>query len=168
VDKSKPPANGFIAAQDPSTDLAEGLLIAPGSNSTAKILFLPSAPPLNAKDTLYWGIWTLNVGDPNFGVHILNFTGTVGAHTGGPLLADKTARYQWLGCYQDNINAHIETTKYINTNKNQNALCQNQSLSVGFAFAGTELVNECYVGNTIPDPALKVLDSQCSYQCSGE
>lgn len=168
VTKSKPPIGGVLFAANPDTDFSEGLGIAPGSSSNANILFEPEPPVLNSNDELFSAVWTLNTNDPNFGVHVLNFSGTVTSTKTGPMTPDGNALYQYLGCYQDNVNIRIESTGYTNININTNGLCQNQSYAAGAVFAGTEYMQECWVGNVIPNPSLLVSDNLCNYQCVGD
>lgn len=167
VTKSKPPIGGVLFAQDPTDDFSEGLGIAPGSSSNATILFAPQVPVVNSPDQSYSAIWTLNTNDPTFGVHILNFTATSKAIKTGPLTLTGTPLYEYLGCYQDSVTARIEKTGIIST-INTNGLCQNQSYATGTIFAGTEYVQECWVGNAVPSPSLLVSDAMCNYQCNGD
>jgi hypothetical protein len=183
VTKSKPPITGVLYANNPSTDFSEGEVIAPGNSTTATVTFEPGAPILNS-DGIYSATWTLNTNDLNFGVHVLNFTGTVITNKTGPLLPNGNSLYQYLGCYQDLTNGRIEAKGYVNTGINSNGLCQNESYAAGFVFAGTEysksiygswmeftdpiIVNECWVGNVIPPASVLAADSECDYTCSGD
>jgi len=167
ITKSKPPEGGVLFADNPDTDLSEGLAILPGDSATAAISFEPGPPILNSPG-VYSAFWTLNTNDLNFGVHVVNFTGTVITNKTGPILPNGQARYQYLGCYQDNTALRIESKGYVNTGINTNGLCQNQSLAYGAVFAGTEYQQECWVGSVIPSPSLLLDDSQCNYQCVGD
>lgn len=170
ITKSKPPEGTVLFANNPDTDLSEGLAIPPGSNSSATISFEPGAATLNADDVIYSGIWTLNTNDLTFGVHVLNFTGTVRANKTGPLTPDGRALYKYLGCYLDNVNGNrLEANQFVNPNTNTNGLCQNQSYTSGAVFAGTEYMQECWVGSVIPDKSqLAASDSLCAYPCDGD
>jgi hypothetical protein len=168
VDKSKPPIGGVIFAENPDTEFTEALSIAPNASSTATVLFQPAAPVLNSPNKQYSALWTLNTNDVKFGVHVVNFTGTAISKKAGPMKANGDALYQYLGCYQDSVNFRIEAKGYQNPNVNTNGLCQNQSYAAGAVFAGTEYQVECWVGNVIPSPSLKVSDSLCNYQCAGD
>jgi len=168
IDKSKPPIGGVIFAENPDTELTEVTHIAPNASATATVLFQPAPPVLNSPNVQYSALWTLNVNDVNFGVHVVNFTGTVVSKKAGPMTANGNALYQYLGCYQDNQNFRIEAKNYENTGINSNGLCQNQSYAAGDVFAGTEYMVECWVGNVIPNPSLKVADALCNYQCAGD
>jgi len=168
VDKSKPPIGGAIFAENPDTEFTEALSIAPNSSATATVLFQPPIPVLNAPDSHFNALWTLNTNDVNFGVHVVNFTGTAISKKAGPMTANGNALYQYLGCYQDSVNVRIEAKGYQNANQNTNGLCQNQSYAAGAVFAGSEFQVECWVGNAIPNPNLKVSDALCNYQCAGD
>ncbi|KAE9379342.1 WSC-domain-containing protein [Stipitochalara longipes BDJ] len=168
IDKSKPPIGGAIFAQNPDTELTEVTQIAPNASATATVLFQPAPPILNSPNVQYSALWTLNVNDENFGVHVVNFTGTVVSKKAGPITANGNALYQYLGCYQDNVDFRIEPQGYQNPNVNTNGLCQNQSHAAGAVFAGSEYVVECWVGNVIPNPSSKVSDALCNYQCAGD
>jgi hypothetical protein len=137
VTKSKPPIAGVLFADNAYTDFSEGLMIPPGANSSATVTFEPGPPILNSNG-VFTAQWTLNTNDLNFGVHVLNFTGTVITNKTGPLLPDGSALYQYLGCYQDNVNLRLEARSTVNTGTNTNGLCQNQTHNAGLIFAGTE------------------------------
>jgi hypothetical protein len=169
VTKSKPPEGTVLYANNPNTDLSEGLVISPGSNSDATISFEPGPSVLNADNIVYSGTWTLNTNDLTFGVHTLNFTGTLVSAKTGPMTADGKALYKFLGCYQDNVNGlRIESQQeYVNAN-NTNGLCQNQTYSNGAIFAGTEYMQECWIGSVIPPPSQVASPVQCNYLCPGD
>ncbi|OCL10625.1 WSC-domain-containing protein [Glonium stellatum] len=168
ITKSKPPTGSFLGATNPTTDLSEGLAILPSGQSTATVYFQPGSAYLNADPVVYSGAWTLNTNDLSFGVHVLNFTGTLAPPRVGPLLSNGLARFKYLGCFQDGAAARIESTQIINVN-NTNGLCQQQGLTAGFPFAGTEYQTECWVGYTIPSASAKVADSKCAtYTCPGD
>jgi WSC domain len=168
ITKSKPLEGTELGATNPDTDFSEGLPIVPGDYAIASVLFSPTASVLNAPNVYYSGTWTLNTDDLTFGVHVLNFTGTVVSTKTGPMTATGSALYQYLGCYQDFINnVRIEPQEYANVN-NTNGLCQTQAYNFGAIFAGTEYMTECWVGSVIPSASLLVADSYCSYACAGD
>jgi hypothetical protein len=167
IEKSKPLEGTILRAMNPTSDLYEGLAIAPGTSSSAAILFSPGVSVLNANPIIYSGTWTLNTDDLTFGTHTLNFTATLVAPQVGPLI-NGHAQFQYLGCYQDNVNIRVEQQLYDNVN-NTNGLCQQQALAFGAVFAATEYTTECWVGTSIPSSSLLVEDSLCStYLCSGD
>jgi hypothetical protein len=168
ITKSKPPVGSVLGATSPNTDFSEGLAVAPGGKTTATVYFQPGQPVLNSPPIVYSGAWTLNTNDLTFGVHVLNFTGTLAPPQVGPLLPNGTARFQYLGCFQDTMGARIEPTEVSNVN-NTNGLCQQQAFAANLPFAGTEFQTECWTGSTIPAASLKVADSKCTgYTCPGD
>lgn len=168
ITKSKPLEGTELGATNPDTDFSEGLAIVPGDYELASILFSPGASILNADDVHYSGTWTLNTDDLTFGVHVLNFTGTVVSTKTGPVTAQGNALFKYLGCYQDYINnVRLEPKQYISTN-NTNGYCQTQGQAYGAVFAGTEYQTECWVGSVIPASTTLVSDSYCSYSCAGD
>lgn len=169
ITKSKPPEGTVLFAENPNTDFSEGLVIPPGGNATATVTFEPGAAVLNADDIVYSAIWTLNTNDLTFGVHVVNFTGTLVSNRTGPMTANGQALYQYLGCYQDLVNGvRIEPNGFGNGKSNTNGLCQNQSYASEDVFAGTEYMQECWVGSLIPNSSLLVSDSLCNYLCNGD
>jgi hypothetical protein len=168
VDKSKPPLGSVLGAENPSTDLSEGMVIAPGKSTTAAVFFTPGASQLNSDPVVYSGAWTLNVNDLSFKVHVLNFTGTLQGKVVGPTLPNGSPRFKYLGCYQDSSTARIETTQFTFVN-NTNGLCQSQAVTSKAVFAGLEYKSECWVGRAIPPDSSKVADYNCQgYLCAGD
>ncbi|KAK0100032.1 hypothetical protein ONS95_013153 [Cadophora gregata] len=167
VTKSKPLEGAELGATNPSTDFYEGQTILPGKSAIASILFSPGAAILNADDVTYSGAWTLNTDDQTFGVHVITFNGVVTSKKTGPLTSSGQSLYKYLGCYQDYVNNVRLEPKQINNASLTNGWCQSQALAAGVVFAGTEYMTECWVGNVIPSPTLKGLDSQCAYTCGG-
>ncbi|KAK3944151.1 WSC domain-containing protein [Diplogelasinospora grovesii] len=168
MDKSKPPLGKFLGAENPNTDLSEGMVIRPGKSATATMFFSPGSAVLNSDPVVYSGAWTINVNDLTFGVHVLNFTGTLVGKQVGPALANGNPRFKYLGCYQDSTTARIETTQS-NIANNSNGACQQFAVTSKAAFAGTEYTTECWVGRNIPPVSLRVDDYLCqNYICPGD
>ncbi|KAK0125522.1 hypothetical protein ONS96_009359 [Cadophora gregata f. sp. sojae] len=168
ITKSKPPEGVILGAANPNTDFSEGLTIAPGKNLSAVVYFKPNSGALNADPITYSAAWTLNTNDLTWGVHVVNFTGTLAPARVGPLLPDGSSRFRWLGCFVDNNAARIET-KMINNAANTNGLCQEQALTAGSPFAGTEFKTQCWSGAVIPSVSLQVADLKCAnYACPGD
>lgn len=168
ITKSKPPEGVILGAANPNTDFSEGLSIAPGNNLSAVVYFKPGSGALNADPVTYSAAWTLNTNDLTWGVHTINFTGTLAPAIVGPLLADGTPRFRWLGCFTDGNAARIETQTFTNVN-NTNGMCQQQGLTGNAAFAGTEFKNQCWIGSNIPPISAQVADSKCAnYACAGD
>lgn len=101
ITKSKPPIGTVLGATNPASELSEGLGIAPGNQSSAIVYFQLGQPVLNSDPVVHWGAWTLNTNDLTFGVHVLNFTGTLASRQVGPLLPNGKARFNYLGCFLD-------------------------------------------------------------------
>jgi hypothetical protein len=168
ITKSKPLEGTVLGATNPETDFSEGLSIVPGGSELASILFSPGASVLNADSIFYSGTWALNTDDLTFGVHTLNFTGTLESVQTGPLATDGTAIFKYLGCYQDYVNnVRLEPEEYVNTN-NTNGLCQTQGKAYGAVFAGTEYMTQCWVGSVIPASTALFADTYCTYECAGD
>ena len=168
ITKSKPLEGTELGATNPDTDLSEGEAILPGQSAVGTVLFSPAASVLNGDNVYYSGTWTLNTNDLTFGVHVVNFTGTVISAKVGPKSSNGGALFRYLGCYLDYVNnVRLEAKEYVNTN-NTNGLCQTQAQTYGAVFAGTEYMTECWVGSVIPSSSLKYADSLCSYTCAGD
>ncbi|KAK3378034.1 WSC domain-containing protein [Podospora didyma] len=168
VDKSKPPLGSVLGATNPSTDFSEGQVIRPGKSGSAAVFFTPGSASLNSDAVIYSGAWTLNVNDLSFGVHVLNFTGTLQGTQVGPTLPNGLPRFKYLGCYKDSPAARIETTM-TNLASNSNGACQQYAITSKASFAATEYTTECWVGRNIPAPGLKVADYLClNYICPGD
>ncbi|KAF3929676.1 hypothetical protein AA313_de0203007 [Arthrobotrys entomopaga] len=138
ITKSKPPGDTEIFATSMAADLYEGQNIPSGhcANGTVKfqpVPLVPNTDPYPVSDT-----WVLNVNDLDFGVHDVAFQGVAQARQLGPLMPDGTARFRYLGCYQDGVNGRLFPK---NTNLNNNAtvgLCASTGLSNNYIFAGTQ------------------------------
>jgi hypothetical protein len=170
ITKSKPPggSGAVIGATNPTTDFSEGLIISAGKSVTASVYFTPPNPQLNSDIIYYSAEWTINVNDLLFGVHILNFTGTLISPQVGPLFANGSAQFKYLGCFEDSTNKRIESKVQTSPN-NTNGLCQNNALASGYPFAGTEYQTECWIGTAIPAANLAAANTQCTgYQCAGD
>ena len=82
IDKSKPP-NGVFHISDP-TELHESQQIAPGACAYGTVLMVANTEEYNEPDLLLNNTWTLNTNDLNFGVHVVEITGTVVSNKVGP------------------------------------------------------------------------------------
>jgi hypothetical protein len=170
ITKSKPPggSGAIIGATNPTTEFSEGLIISSGKSATASVYFTPPNAQLNSDPKYYSAEWTINVNDLLFGVHVLNFTGTLLSPQVGPLFNNGSAQFRYLGCYKDSTGQRIEPNSQ-NSPNNTNGLCQNNALTSGYAFAGTEYQTECWIGAAIPPANSKAPDSQCTgYKCPGD
>lgn len=74
-------------------------------------------------------------------------TGVVHDKQVGPLKADGSARYLYLGCYKDGTAGRIlPKAVYTDTTTNENGKCLTASLAGGYIFAGTQYAQECWAG----------------------
>lgn len=168
ITKSKPPEGTYLGATNPEGDLAEGLEISPGSNTTGTVYFEPPTAQINGGATVYAAAWTLNVNDVSWGVHVLNFTGTTEAEQVGPELSDGSPRFKYLGCYLDSTVTRIESSS-VTSDDNSIGFCQNEAYENTAAFAGVEFADQCYWGDAIPSSSLLATDANCeSYTCPGD
>jgi iron transport multicopper oxidase len=123
--------------------------------------------------------WTLNTDgldakNPTqpFGVHDVQIDVTIVSRQVGPLLANGTARYQWVGCFQDTIlgrNLATQVNSAAQQLTNTNEQCQSLCYSSGYALAGTEYQKECWCGNSVtyPQSFNNASQTPCTFSCSG-
>ncbi|KAI9892350.1 MAG: hypothetical protein M1814_001551 [Vezdaea aestivalis] len=172
ITKSKPPEGAELGAVNPTGDLSEGLLIAPGESAIGPVLFAPIPRPDNQAPIPVNGTWTLNTDDLTFGVHVIFFHGLATTTQRGPLLPDGTSRFKYLGCWQDAQSGKGRLLPSLKNNgaNNTNDLCQKQALADGYIFAGTQYHVECWRGNTPPDMQWYHAESErkCTWTCSGD
>lgn len=167
ISKSKPPMGDALGAENPTNDFSEGLVISPGKDAFGTVYFSPPRAFLNSDPVTYSGVWTLNVNDLTWGVHALNFVGTVQGKVVGPLLASGLPRFKYSGCYLDSTGNRIEAVNTPNAT-NTNGGCMSTAVKNNVVFAAVEYQTECWTGNKIPDPSRLVADYNCdSYLCPG-
>lgn len=75
--------------------------------------------------------------DLTFGVHDVLVTADIVTKSVGPLLANGTSRYTYLGCYYDG-GGRLLAKQYPNNDQNENGVCQTTCYNAGYTFAGTE------------------------------
>lgn len=167
VTKSKPPL-GVIRALSAGIDFHEGQKIAVGECAYGTVLFNPLNEPPNIPDFVVSDTWTLNVDDLGFGVHEVVIKGTVHDRIVGPTNPDGSARYQYLGCYQDQ--PRLLPKAIYPAGQQENARCQNACMAAGYVFAGTEYHTECWCGNTPPPGSRFYPESEkrCTFSCSSD
>ncbi|KAI9674851.1 MAG: hypothetical protein M1829_003591 [Trizodia sp. TS-e1964] len=147
ITKSKPPG-GDIRATAAGIDLHESQQIAPNDCAYGTVLFGPNVEPVNVADNPESNTWTLNTDDPNFGVHIVNITGTVVDRQVGPLINGK-ARFQYLGCYQDGTNGRVLPAGQGTSATRENGECQQTCLNLGYTFSGTGMLPPSELRNAL-------------------
>ncbi|KZF19452.1 WSC-domain-containing protein [Xylona heveae TC161] len=169
ISKSKPPL-GVIRATAAGIDLHETQTIPVNECATGTVMFAPNIEPPNVPDFTVTNTWTLNTDDPNFGVHVVQIQGVVHDRIIGPTLANGSARYLYLGCYQDGTNGRLLPQEPYESQDNTNDLCQTTCLSQGYIFAGTEYQDECWCGNNPPPSSLFHDESEalCTFACAGD
>jgi hypothetical protein len=147
---SKPPFgdSGIVGAVN-NVDLAEGTIIYAGQNAAAAMYC--SVPKSQVNVPAYNGSanWTMNLGDPNFGLRKIMFfcnavseqlgpgaSTTNGTTTGTPI-------FEYVGCFQDSTaNRQLETQIYDDQTNNTNEKCMAACQAKGWIFAGTEYQSE--------------------------
>ncbi len=170
IEKSKPPVDGSsIYATNPLGDLTEGLVILAGSNQSAQVVLNAPGSQVNVPPYQVNGTWVLNVDDPAFGgVQFVDMHGTVVAPQIGPLLPDGTAKYKYLGCFNDPAtNGHL--LPFFSYSQNMTIpACLNGAAGQTAPFSGLEYASECYSGTAIPPKASIIEDGLCSMPCAGD
>jgi iron transport multicopper oxidase len=141
ITKSKPPLDPELFAARPLTDLHEGQTIDINTCALGEIDIVPAAAVINQPPEVLADVWVLNTDglkpDGNYsGVHDVQIKASIIRRQIGPLLPDGTARYKYLGCYQDQ--GRILPKAFPGGQSNDNAYCQSTCLSKGYNFAGTE------------------------------
>jgi iron transport multicopper oxidase len=74
--------------------------------------------------------------DVTFGVHDVVVQANIVTRQVGPLLANGSAEYLYLGCYSDGSGRQLQ--KQYNIASNENGVCQTTCFNAGYKFAGTE------------------------------
>ena len=166
VTVSKPPFGvpGIIGAQN-QVDLGEGTTLAAGQSATANLFCSVPKSQVNIDSYSGSATWTLNVGDPNFGKQFINFTCNAVAEQVGPLYANGSAKYRYVGCYKENNPGRQLATQLYGSADNTNDKCIASCAALGYTFAGTEYQRECWCGNNIP--ILQTKEADCDFACTG-
>ena len=154
--------------RDP-TSLHESQTIPVGTCAYATVLFVTNAENPNEPDQVYANTWTLNTDDLNFGVHVVEITGTLVSRKVGPTNSTGNAVYTYLGCYIDNApSGRLLPSQQYADNNNDNGRCQTDCATGNFIFSGTEYQTECYCGNRPPPSSYAADEASCSFACSGD
>jgi len=170
IDKSKPP-NGVFHISDP-TELHESQQIPVNSCAYGTVLMVANTEEYNLPDLVLNNTWTLNTNDLNFGVHVVQITGTVVSTKVGPVNSTGQNVYSYLGCFHESTSGpRLFPNEPVGPNQNNtNSNCQTTCFNAGqYAFAGTEFGTECWCGN-IPPPLANqdTLDIYCNFACPGD
>lgn len=137
ITKSKPPIQPELTATNPLTDFHEGQFIDIDSCYSAEVDIIAASQGVNRPAHVVSDLWILNTNDLTFGVHDVKITANIVTRQVGPLLADGTSRYLYLGCYFDG-GGRLLQKQYNNKDGNENGYCQATCLANGYKFAGTE------------------------------
>ncbi|CZS96609.1 related to beta-1,3 exoglucanase precursor [Rhynchosporium agropyri] len=168
ITKSKPPVGTELLAPNSFTDLHEGQFIDVNACALGQVSIV--AAPLGVKrpDHKVSDVWILNTDDVTFGVHDVAITANIITQQVGPLLANGSSQYMYLGCYWDGGGRLF--SKGQNSASNENGWCQKQCSAGGYRFAGTEYHTECWCGNT-PPTYLRYTEEKvkkCAWSCPGD
>ncbi|APA14815.1 hypothetical protein sscle_13g095850 [Sclerotinia sclerotiorum 1980 UF-70] len=172
ISKSKPP-NGVFHISDP-TELHESQQIAVNDCAYGTVIFSANVEEYNKPDLLLNNTWTLNTDDVNWGVHVVEITGTVISKKVGPINSTTGQTiYNYLGCFQESTTGPrlLPNQGYTpNVTVNDNDMCQEACYGLAqYSFAGTEYTSQCWCGNTPPPLAAQdVTDALCNFACPGD
>ncbi|CAD6446517.1 86c7ab1a-b181-4c17-907e-67653ddef4d4 [Sclerotinia trifoliorum] len=172
ISKSKPP-NGVFHISDP-TELHESQQVAVNDCAYGTVIFSANVEEYNKPDLLLNNTWTLNTDDVNWGVHVVEISGTVISKKVGPINSTTGQTiYNYLGCFQESTTGPrlFPNQGYTpNTTANDNNMCQEACYGLAqYSFAGTEYTSQCWCGNTPPPLAAQdVTDALCNFACPGD
>lgn len=169
IAKSKPPIQTELQAENPTSDLHEGQIIAVNDCAYGPIDISSTPESPNVPDHVVSDTWTLNTDDLNFGVHEVKISANIVSRRLGPTNADGSPIFQYLGCYYDGQGRNL--LKLFNLGAaNDNDACQRQCYLNNYRFAGTEYHTECWCGNTPPTSAkyTPVSAKKCTFGCAND
>lgn len=168
ITKSKPPIQAELLAPNAGVDLHEAQNIDVNTCATGQVSIISAPLGVNRLDHTVSDVWILNTDDLNFGVHDVQITANIRTRQVGPILANGSAEYLYLGCYYDGSGRLL--TKQFNNAANENGACQTTCFNAGYKFAGTEYHTECWCGNTAPTALRYYADSlkKCAFSCPGD
>ncbi|KAK1487356.1 WSC domain-containing protein [Colletotrichum tamarilloi] len=177
---SKPPATPQLFALNPTAELTEGTQVAAGTCAIGSVGIHAAPVQPNHPSQALKALWTISSdgNDPTTGqasgLHNIAFSGTVVSKQVGPLLTNGTARYQWVGCFQDTSSAGRNLQTSVNTADQQktNTLqqCQTLCLAKGYILSGVQYHQECWCGGSIKTPSTYRSESLnlCTFDCTGD
>lgn len=146
VTKSKPPGVGAI--QVIGFPFPEGDGIEPNETHYASLVFSPPIVPLNSPPRPFQESFTLNTDDLDFGVRDIQLIGSAVSDQRGPLLANGTAQYRYLGCFNQNTHPIVpRTVQLIDGGSMENGMCQKFCYGKGYIYATTNYFRECKIFN---------------------
>ncbi|KAF7950917.1 uncharacterized protein EAE97_002469 [Botrytis byssoidea] len=169
ISKSKPP-NGVFHVSDPA-ELHESQQIAVNDCAYGTVIFSANVEQYNKPDLVLNNTWTLNTDDVDWGVHVVEITGTVISKKVGPVNSTTGQTiYNYLGCFQEsNIGPRLLPNQgyTLNVTANSNNMCQEACYGLAqYSFAGTEYTSQCWCGNTPPPLASQdPTNALCNFAC---
>lgn len=164
---SKPPfgLSGIVGAAN-NIDLAEGTSLAPGESETAALYCAVPKRQVNLPSYSGNATWTINTntGDDS-GKQVIEFVCNAVSEQVGPVFANGTAQYGYLGCFkEDNPGRQLSVQVYASA-ENNNGRCLTACHDRNYIFAGTQYHSECWCGNALP--IQKSNENDCNFPCSG-
>ncbi|TEY50792.1 hypothetical protein BOTCAL_0272g00040 [Botryotinia calthae] len=169
ISKSKPP-NGVFHISDP-TELHESQQIAVNDCAYGTVIFSANVEQYDKPDLLLNNTWTLNTDDVNWGVHVVEITGTVISKKVGPVNSTTGQTiYNYLGCFRESTIGPrlLPNQGYTpNVTANNNNMCQEACYGLAqYSFSGTEYTSQCWCGNTPPPLASQdPTNALCNFAC---
>ncbi|RDW79993.1 hypothetical protein BP6252_04631 [Coleophoma cylindrospora] len=169
ITKSKPPVQPELLAPNAGVDLHEAQTIDVNSCALGAVSIVAAPLGVNRLDHTVSDVWILNTDDTTFGVHDVQITANIKTRQLGPLLANGSAEYLYLGCYYDGGGRQLSKMFNIGST-NENGICLQTCFNAGYKFAATEYHTECWCGNTAPSAAKFTADSlkKCAFSCPGD
>jgi WSC domain len=167
VTVSKPPFGvpGIIRANN-QIDLGEGTTLGPGESATATLYCAPPKSQVNVNAYSGTAVWTMNLGDPNFGKQVIQFFCNAVSEQYPPLNPiTQQGIYRYYGCFKENNPGRQLQTQVYGAPDNRNGKCIAACSAAGYIFAATQYNSECWCGNY--RPKLVVDEKNCNFPCSG-
>jgi hypothetical protein len=137
-----PVGTGGIIGAENTVDLAEGTSILPGQFEEATLFCSVPRSQVNVDSYNGTAVWIMNTGDPSFGKQAIQFYCQAVAEQVGPLRANNTALYRYIGCAKENNPGRQLQTQLWGKTDNTNGMCQNACYAAGWTFAGTQYEKE--------------------------
>ena len=166
VTVSKPPFGvpGIIGAVN-DVDLTEGTSLSANQSATASLYC--SVPKSQFNVDAYNGTttWTLNTGDPTMGKVFIPFFCQAVSEQVGPLAANGSAIYRYDFCAIENNPGRQLSNFLFASQNNTNEACITACAQGGYKYCGTQYVQECWAGNSVPIQS--TLERDCNYACTG-
>jgi len=136
---SKPPFGvpGIVGAVN-NIDLGEGTIIAAGQSMTATLYCSVPKSQYNVRAYPGSAQWVMNTADVDLGKQTMNFRCTAVAEQVGPLFANGSARYGYVGCYRENNPGRQLAYQAYGDARNTIDRCVNLCANAGWTLAATQ------------------------------